>query len=1081
MEPRKNSSDEPLVSIIIPVFNGADYLSDAIDSALAQTYSNVEIIIVNDGSDDNGMTEEVIRAYGDQVRSIHKENGGVASALNAGISAMRGTYFSWLSHDDIYLPRKVERQLAIALAYTEPTVVYGNFQTIDASGHVLETHDVCRSNENASEDSLWLVLEVKLCGCAMLVPSVCIQGDKPFDERLPTTQDYVLWFELAREYKFVPCGESLVQMRLHSGQGSKEGRHIEEASIAWIRFCSPMPERLVAACQGGEYSVINRLSLGSPASVYRGFELFLDRLRSRLRGKAEIGIAFDAAREPVAGRLGLCLRSEGFKAPLEMWSSRAEPIPVERLHRKNAAGRGISSCGATAAAEWDFGSIAERLGRDAVVILPGESCDDDDLLASDVDRVLADELDCVGRFSREGHLTVVIRLASLLQALQRTLSHSTTNILQEVAMIGRVDVPGRKLHASMEDQHRAVSAPEAPAAANDPLDMPSAQFTVLDRNAVAHLGRFELTRLGRRLLIGTNLGPKLLRLAERAIRQNATQPGVGKLESFVGRVYGLTGRFDKEWYIKEYPDVAAARQLPILHYLSSGWREGRKPFETYVSGDGPINPRVNPVSLQVFYGGGSDRAYRFGTFWATHQLRRLTTRRNVEALIRRLEVSLRKRLPSMSFFGRAIERLYGVRGLIDREWYLANNEDVRNSGIDPSIHYLLYGWREGRNPRPDFQTAYHMENLPELGDINPLSKSVFLGRAYQEVSHVLEVCENLAQAPQEQMTETADLLLFNAGDAAGRAWITLLEKSIGRRVQFIVGAVVRDNCVEIRRPDGTLLGYYDLAINFSEAIGLVRGMGVRRVDVLGCELGAKARDFLDALQVPYDLTALEGHSAASNSQMIQRLARGAARLQVPCKAVADAVAAHGVTRHAVILGIPGAAEAANFPVQGPVYRPTEKLRVVAVPATELCVSSMLPASRHLHQTDDEIEAYVIVPEASSNLPHGFVPIRASRIIDAIGAIDPHLIWIHGADAVEALPKILEVLGMGRPTLATDCAPFADLFSGRPYSWALDGNDYAALAAVRNMLSDGYRNGTITTDREPTDQRRFDRSRYLSWL
>ena len=101
----------PKVSILIPAYNGANYMREAIDSALAQTYKNSEVILVNDGSKDNGDTEAIARSYGDKIRYFHKENGGVASALNLGIRKMTGEYFSWLSHDDVYYPHKIETQI----------------------------------------------------------------------------------------------------------------------------------------------------------------------------------------------------------------------------------------------------------------------------------------------------------------------------------------------------------------------------------------------------------------------------------------------------------------------------------------------------------------------------------------------------------------------------------------------------------------------------------------------------------------------------------------------------------------------------------------------------------------------------------------------------------------------------------------------------------------------------------------------------------------------------------------------------------------------------------------------------------
>ena len=106
---------KPLVSIVIPVFNGENYLKDAIDSAINQTYSNCEIIVVNDGSSD--ATEKIAKSYGKKIRYYKKENGGVSTALNLGLEKMTGDYFSWLSHDDLYKRDNQERFLVYELSY----------------------------------------------------------------------------------------------------------------------------------------------------------------------------------------------------------------------------------------------------------------------------------------------------------------------------------------------------------------------------------------------------------------------------------------------------------------------------------------------------------------------------------------------------------------------------------------------------------------------------------------------------------------------------------------------------------------------------------------------------------------------------------------------------------------------------------------------------------------------------------------------------------------------------------------------------------------------------------------------------
>ena len=131
---------DPLVSIVIPVYNGANYMREAIDSALAQTYSNIEIIVVNDGSNDDGKTREIALSYGDKIRYFEKDNGGVSTALNLGIQNMRGKYFSWLSHDDVYLPDKVQAEIdALRQAGDMSRVVYSNWSQLQMTeGEVTE-------------------------------------------------------------------------------------------------------------------------------------------------------------------------------------------------------------------------------------------------------------------------------------------------------------------------------------------------------------------------------------------------------------------------------------------------------------------------------------------------------------------------------------------------------------------------------------------------------------------------------------------------------------------------------------------------------------------------------------------------------------------------------------------------------------------------------------------------------------------------------------------------------------------------------------------------------------------------------
>lgn len=104
----KNS---PLVSIITPTYNARSYVKEAIDSALAQTHRNIEIIVVDDGSTDN--TKEIVVPYVEkkQIKYIYQKNGGISAARNAGIKKAKGEYIALLDADDVFLPEKIKKQV----------------------------------------------------------------------------------------------------------------------------------------------------------------------------------------------------------------------------------------------------------------------------------------------------------------------------------------------------------------------------------------------------------------------------------------------------------------------------------------------------------------------------------------------------------------------------------------------------------------------------------------------------------------------------------------------------------------------------------------------------------------------------------------------------------------------------------------------------------------------------------------------------------------------------------------------------------------------------------------------------------
>ena len=211
-------NNNPLVSIIIPVYNGEKYMREAIDSALSQTYKNIEVIIVNDGSADGGKTEEIALSYGDRIRYFYKENGGVSSALNVGIKNMSGEYFSWLSHDDVYSPDKIEKQLSYIK--DDKTLVLCSTRFIDKNSQPIVHHTNNNTQSMLSwEEAVMYITKNGANGCAFLIPKKVFDIVGGFDESLRYCQDILMWWNIFLAHYSLQLTEDVgVLTRVHEEQ-----------------------------------------------------------------------------------------------------------------------------------------------------------------------------------------------------------------------------------------------------------------------------------------------------------------------------------------------------------------------------------------------------------------------------------------------------------------------------------------------------------------------------------------------------------------------------------------------------------------------------------------------------------------------------------------------------------------------------------------------------------------------------------------------------------------------------------------------------------------------------------------------
>lgn len=227
----------PKVSIVIPAYNASNYLDEAIQCALSQTYRNTEILVVNDGSNDEGATRAVALKYGDRIRYFEKENGGSSSALNYGIRHMTGEWFSWLSHDDLYEPNKIQAQMDylqdVVSKGKDPTqyVLFTANDFINQNGTVIRKWNSKKEREKAREvnqltENHWLVVgQIKkyfFHGCSSLIHRQVFETAGLFDETNHYMNDMDMMLRIFMgHYKIRYLPECLVHGRMHSQQVSR--------------------------------------------------------------------------------------------------------------------------------------------------------------------------------------------------------------------------------------------------------------------------------------------------------------------------------------------------------------------------------------------------------------------------------------------------------------------------------------------------------------------------------------------------------------------------------------------------------------------------------------------------------------------------------------------------------------------------------------------------------------------------------------------------------------------------------------------------------------------------------------------
>ena len=208
------------VSVVIPVYNSEKFLKYSIESVLNQSYDNLEIIAVDDGSTDN--SKNILQQYNNQITILSQKNSGLVQSLNKAISKMTGKWFKWLSPDDVLYPNAIETLINEAKKIPENTIIYSNWEIIDENGKTLR--DFSESNYNnlgSFEFNVRLLDDQHINVNTCIIPTSIFENNCTFqDLKDPVMIDYDFFLRagILYDYNFQLVPKSLLKYRIHTSQ-----------------------------------------------------------------------------------------------------------------------------------------------------------------------------------------------------------------------------------------------------------------------------------------------------------------------------------------------------------------------------------------------------------------------------------------------------------------------------------------------------------------------------------------------------------------------------------------------------------------------------------------------------------------------------------------------------------------------------------------------------------------------------------------------------------------------------------------------------------------------------------------------
>lgn len=211
--PAPRGQRAPRVTVIIPTFNRARYLGQAIESVLRQSVEDLELLIVDDGSTDD--TRALLDAVTDpRLRVLRQEHRGISAAMNAGLREAKGVYVARLDSDDVWFADLLARSVEVLDASPEIGVVYSRAQAMSADGTPRE-HYLGLPLRFPDDPLLSLAWGDATCNITAVARRACFVSAGPYDETMRTHEDWDMWLRVARDHRFAFLNCTLARFREH--------------------------------------------------------------------------------------------------------------------------------------------------------------------------------------------------------------------------------------------------------------------------------------------------------------------------------------------------------------------------------------------------------------------------------------------------------------------------------------------------------------------------------------------------------------------------------------------------------------------------------------------------------------------------------------------------------------------------------------------------------------------------------------------------------------------------------------------------------------------------------------------------